>query len=97
MWNLCLQAFWRGHTCRKKIKQAVLSSKAVLLVDHHVHQNIHLNQKAALKLLKKHDTLQESYVNVKEHERVGNKILFALNNWQMSYNFEIGTYTFFSN
>lgn len=68
----------------------------MLLVDHQAHQNTHLNQNAAQKLLKKYDSLQESYEHVQEHEKVGNKILFALNNWQISYQFEIGTYTLFS-
>ncbi|XP_059488354.1 abnormal spindle-like microcephaly-associated protein homolog [Neocloeon triangulifer] len=91
-----IQALWRGYKCREKIRQAAMAKKAVVITDHQVQQEIKLDQKVALQLVKKCDQIQEASKNVTEEQTVGYKILYALQNWQKTFDFEIGTYTLFN-
>jgi hypothetical protein len=87
---------WRGYKCRKNIRQAAIDKQAVLITDPQTQQNIEITKNVAIKLVEKCDQIQEVSRNVREEQTLGFKILHALNNWQKTYDFEIGTYTLFS-
>ncbi|XP_065332885.1 protein abnormal spindle [Cloeon dipterum] len=91
-----IQALWRGYKCRKNIRQAATTKKAVVITDHQANQDIKLDKNVASKLVIKCDQIKEASKNVTEEQTVGYKILHALKNWQKTFDFEIGAYTLFN-